>query len=265
MAENLLSNAVKFTPAGGSVTLETGVTTRTAEAGAGQEARQVAMLRVSDTGIGIPADELPYVSQRFFRGKRASDISGSGIGLAIVDQLARLHHGRMEIASQARPRHAGHRHAADGIRSTSMKAPHPAHPDCIRTGFPPTMDIGGYLVTLEDLWRQKVDQIVVLSMAYHDDIPADTVHALTSRQNRSDTLLMNRVMRAHEDLALIEDAIDRIKAGTYGICGTCAQPISADWLNQTPYVRDCPVCCLSQTNWQPAVAARAAGTPAIAS
>ncbi len=127
------------------------------------------------------------------------------------------------------------------------------------------MDSGGYLVMLEDLWRQKVDQIVVLSMAYHDDLPSDTVHALTSRQNRSDTLLMNRVMRAHEDLALIEDAIDRIKAGTYGICGTCAQPICAEWLTETPYVRECPVCCLSQTNWQPAVAAGAAGTPAIAS
>ena len=64
---------------------------------------------------------------------------------------------------------------------------------------------------------------------------------------------------------MTEDAIDRIKAGTYGICGTCARPISADWLTQTPYVRDCPVCCLSQTNWQPEDAARAAGTPAIAS
>ena len=93
------------------------------------------------------------------------------------------------------------------------------------------MDTGGYLVMLEELWRQKVDQIVVLSMAYHDDVPAETVHALTSRHARTDTVLMNRVMRAHEDLALIEDAIDRIKDGTYGICGSCAQPIGAVWLS----------------------------------
>jgi len=127
------------------------------------------------------------------------------------------------------------------------------------------MDTGGYLVTLEDLWRQKVDQIIVLSMAYHEDVPADTVHALTSHQAPTDTPLMNRVMRAHEDLALIEDAIDRIKAGTYGICGSCGQPISTDWLTETPYVIDCPVCCLSQTSWPLAQTTRAAGSPAIAS
>ncbi|MDR2988365.1 MAG: hypothetical protein LBV34_26385 [Nocardiopsaceae bacterium] len=127
------------------------------------------------------------------------------------------------------------------------------------------MDSGGYLVALEDLWRQKVDQIVVLSMAYHDEVPAETVHALTSRHACTDTVLMNRVMRAHEDLALIEDAIDRIKDGTYGICGSCAGHIGADLLNTTPYARECPGCCLSQITWQPAEAPQAAGEPAIAS
>jgi RNA polymerase-binding transcription factor DksA len=127
------------------------------------------------------------------------------------------------------------------------------------------MDTGGYRAALEELWRQKVDQIVVLSMAYHDDLPAETVHALTSRQARNDTVLMDRVMRAHEDLALIEDAIDRIKAGTYGICGRCGQPICADWLNAMPYVTDCTACSLSQASRLPAAETRAAGTPAIAS
>ncbi|HKR67934.1 MAG TPA: hypothetical protein VJT16_03755, partial [Streptosporangiaceae bacterium] len=70
---------------------------------------------------------------------------------------------------------------------------------------------------------------------------------------------------AHEDLALIEDAIDRIKDGTYGICGRCARPIGADWLSDTPYARDCPGCCLSQVIRQPAEAPYAAGAPAIAS
>ena len=200
VAVNLLSNAVKFTPAGGKVTLETGPAVNA----------QFAMLRVSDTGIGIPAEELPYVTQRFFRGKRAAEVSGSGIGLAIVDQIARLHHGRMLIVSEP-ARGTQVTVMLPRGRTDSMKAPHLGHQDCISTGFPPSMDTGGYLVMLEELWRQKVDQIVVLSMAYHDDVPADTVHALTSRQSRTDTVLMNRVMRAHEDLALIEDAIDRIK------------------------------------------------------
>ncbi len=85
---NLLTNAAKFTPSGGQVVLET------------CPSGDLAMLRVSDTGVGIPADELPHVSQRFFRGRSAAEVSGSGIGLAIVDELVRGHHGGMVIASQ---------------------------------------------------------------------------------------------------------------------------------------------------------------------
>ncbi|HEX2323662.1 MAG TPA: HAMP domain-containing sensor histidine kinase [Streptosporangiaceae bacterium] len=87
---NLLSSAVKFTPAGGSVTVETG----------SAPSARFAMLRVSDTGIGIAAQDLPFVTRRFFRGQRAAEVSGSGIGLAVVDQLVRLHNGHMEIASE---------------------------------------------------------------------------------------------------------------------------------------------------------------------
>jgi two-component system sensor histidine kinase BaeS len=87
---NLLGNAVKFTPAGGSVTLETGPA----------PGARFAVLRVSDSGIGIPASDLPFVTQRFFRGQSTAEIAGSGIGLAIVDQLVRLHHGHLEIASE---------------------------------------------------------------------------------------------------------------------------------------------------------------------
>jgi two-component system sensor histidine kinase BaeS len=97
VAVNLLSNAVKFTPAGGTVTLETGVKQETGRVPSGG---QIAMLRVGDTGIGIPAGELPHVAQRFFRGQQAAGVPGSGIGLAIVDQLARLHHGRMQVVSE---------------------------------------------------------------------------------------------------------------------------------------------------------------------
>jgi RNA polymerase-binding transcription factor DksA len=134
-----------------------------------------------------------------------------------------------------------------------MKAPWPPHPDCIGASFPPSMDTGGYRASLEELWRQKVDQIVVLSIAYHDDLPPDSAADSPPGLARTDARLMRRVMRAHEDLALIEDAIDRIKAGTYGICGSCGQSMCTDWLAETPYVRDCPACCLSQTSARLAV------------
>jgi signal transduction histidine kinase len=84
---NLLSNALKFTPAGGKVILHTG------QAGAD------AVLRVADTGTGIPAEELPRVFDRFWRGRGAARTSGSGIGLAVAAELARAHGGRLTAES----------------------------------------------------------------------------------------------------------------------------------------------------------------------
>ena len=90
VVSNLLINALKFTPAGGRVTVQTG-----------RNGDNQAMLRVSDTGIGIPADELPHVTERFFRGHRSAGIAGgSGIGMAIVSELVRAHHGDLAISSE---------------------------------------------------------------------------------------------------------------------------------------------------------------------
>jgi len=85
---NLLSNAVKFTPAGGTVTIATG-----------QDGAE-AVLEVADTGIGIPAAELPHIFDRFWRGAGAAQTSGSGIGLAIAAELARAHDGTLTASSQ---------------------------------------------------------------------------------------------------------------------------------------------------------------------
>jgi two-component system sensor histidine kinase BaeS len=85
---NLLSNALKFTPAGGTVT----VSTRSDDHGA--------VLEVADTGIGIPADELPRIFDRFWRGQAATRTSGSGIGLAVAAELARAHSGTLTAASE---------------------------------------------------------------------------------------------------------------------------------------------------------------------
>ena len=84
---NLLTNAVKFTPAGGRVTVST------------RQAGADAVLEVADTGIGIPAEELPRVFDRFWRGQRSGQTSGSGIGLTIAAELARAHGGELTAAS----------------------------------------------------------------------------------------------------------------------------------------------------------------------
>ncbi|MGE5132389.1 MAG: sensor histidine kinase [Gemmatimonadota bacterium] len=84
---NLLTNAVKFTPPGGRVTL----TTRRAGAGA--------QLTVTDTGPGIPPDELPHIFQRFWRGSAAAGRAGTDIGLAVAAELAAAHGGTITAAS----------------------------------------------------------------------------------------------------------------------------------------------------------------------
>lgn len=89
VVENLLSNALKFTRAGGRVTV-----TVVSAGGFGEVA-------VTDNGRGIPPDDLPHVFERHWRGRAAADIGGRGIGLAVVDELARAHHGTVSVTSDA--------------------------------------------------------------------------------------------------------------------------------------------------------------------
>jgi two-component system, OmpR family, sensor histidine kinase BaeS len=77
---NLLSNALRFTPEGGAVDVRLSADDSTA------------VLQVSDSGPGIPEDELPHVFDRFFRGRNAG-AAGSGIGLVVVNELVSAHGG----------------------------------------------------------------------------------------------------------------------------------------------------------------------------
>jgi len=91
---NLVENSIYYTPEGGKVVVSTGK----------EEAkgRVWATVTVADTGIGIPAEELPYIFDRFFRGvePRSMQISGTGLGLAIVREIVELHGGRVTVESQ---------------------------------------------------------------------------------------------------------------------------------------------------------------------
>lgn len=86
---NLLSNAVKFTEDGGEVELLL------------TEEKGEAVLKVSDTGIGIPVDEQDELFQRFFRASTAQhrQIQGTGLGLSIVAAIVQGHGGRIEVES----------------------------------------------------------------------------------------------------------------------------------------------------------------------
>ena len=87
---NLIGNALKFTPRGGSVRV---VLSRY---------QHGARIQVIDTGVGIGANELPRVFDRFYRGSRANEArgSGSGLGLAIVRSIVEMHGGRVMVESR---------------------------------------------------------------------------------------------------------------------------------------------------------------------
>jgi signal transduction histidine kinase len=100
---NLLTNAVKFTDAGGAVSLEFGQTTQP-DGQARLRGRGVwTFFRVSDTGMGIPADQLARIFQPFVQVESGHTRSkdGSGLGLAISRRLARLMQGDVTVQSTA--------------------------------------------------------------------------------------------------------------------------------------------------------------------
>lgn len=85
--QNLLSNALKYSPPDSVV--------RVVGALEGNAVR----ISVEDNGVGIPADEVSFVSERFFRARTAEGIPGTGIGLNFVLQILELHGGRLDVQS----------------------------------------------------------------------------------------------------------------------------------------------------------------------
>ncbi|GAB2736719.1 sensor histidine kinase [Arthrobacter bambusae] len=91
---NIISNAIKFTPDGGHVAVSSGVTSDPGTVPS-------VVVRVEDTGVGIPETEIDQVFTRFFRASNASTaaIPGSGLGLAIAHDIVERHSGRLDVES----------------------------------------------------------------------------------------------------------------------------------------------------------------------
>jgi two-component system NtrC family sensor kinase len=87
MISNLLDNAVKYTPEKGTVSLSCQM-----------EEGQI-LLRVSDTGIGIPPSEVPQIFNKFYRATNVQNTVGTGLGLSIVKSIVDIHNGRVWVDS----------------------------------------------------------------------------------------------------------------------------------------------------------------------
>ena len=87
---NLLDNAIKFTPAGGRIVIRV------------ERQKGQARVIVSDTGIGIAAEHLPRIFDRFYRvdSARSRRTGGNGLGLSVCKSIAEAHQGSIEVISQ---------------------------------------------------------------------------------------------------------------------------------------------------------------------
>lgn len=89
LVSNLISNALKFTPSGGKVSVKL------------EYDNNELIISLSDTGIGIPAEDIPHIFDRFYRVPQTDrQIPGTGLGLAIVKEVAELHDGKVEVESE---------------------------------------------------------------------------------------------------------------------------------------------------------------------
>ncbi len=85
---NLIKNAISYTPKGGKVLFTYSGKTSTAIS-----------VSVADTGIGIPQKDLPHIFEPFYRSEKTGKLSGTGIGLAVVFEIIKLHKGAIEVES----------------------------------------------------------------------------------------------------------------------------------------------------------------------
>ena len=85
---NLIGNAAKYSPAGSEIVVR------------GSVDAEAVTLSVGDRGVGIPEDEMPRVFDRFFRARTANGFQGTGLGLHVAREIARMHGGDIAIASR---------------------------------------------------------------------------------------------------------------------------------------------------------------------
>ena len=90
MINNVLTNAIKYTPESGTVFVETNVDDR------------FVYIKVTDTGIGIAAEDIDRIFEKFYRVDReeTAEITGSGLGLAICKEIVQMHGGTINITSE---------------------------------------------------------------------------------------------------------------------------------------------------------------------
>ena len=92
---NLIHNAIKFTPVGGTITVRARLSAESLK----RDGSDVVVISVTDSGIGIPAEEIPRIFERFYKADRARSGGGTGLGLAIAKHTVHAHNGQIWVES----------------------------------------------------------------------------------------------------------------------------------------------------------------------
>jgi len=88
---------------------------------------------------------------------------------------------------------------------------------------------------LEKRWRDRLERVTALSLAYHDAAQEDT-------DSRSARMIARQAVAERQELAEIEAALDRLAGGSYGRCEQCGRPIGTALLSARPQARYCGAC-----------------------
>jgi len=98
---NLVDNAIKYTSPGGQVTVSARVASSEERRSFGPR-RALIEIAVADTGMGVPPEDLPRLTERFYRVDkgRSRELGGTGLGLAIVKHIVHAHGGHLRIESE---------------------------------------------------------------------------------------------------------------------------------------------------------------------
>lgn len=161
---NILANAVKYTPEYGTITARL------------YRQENVGVIEVDDNGIGISSEDLPRVSQRYFR--VGSHVTGTGLGLSIVRELTELHHGTFAITSPVPQTSQGTRITLTlplcAPPTTYIVADDPIFTETLSVTLRP---LGHHLqtVTLNDILKERLTATVPMNFIFDGDLSQSTV------------------------------------------------------------------------------------------
>jgi signal transduction histidine kinase/ActR/RegA family two-component response regulator len=239
---NLLENAVKFTPAQGSVTVR--VNRRDGQAD----------VSVVDTGVGVPADQIDRIWDRFHQADSSTrrHFGGTGLGLAIVRHLVELHGGSVAVASDGPGRGSTFSFSlpvADGVPSAAADSPSSPAELAGQAGQPVTSRT--VLIVDDEPDNREVITSIVQEVLGHTVLTAANGHeALARAQDGPDLVLLDLRMPGMSGfevarelkrqpatapipiiaITALDDEDDRLDAMAAGCIGCVTKPFSEDAL-----------------------------------